>query len=143
MPRLLRDSPLNSIWEGSGNVIALDVLRTFSKNPQAFQALIDEIDLARGADPRLDRHIDGARLGVPALMSGEERDAEYLARRIVGGLGLLLEASLVVRYSPPAVTEAFLASRLAYETDRTFGTLPAGIDCQAIIERHRPKLAGG
>jgi putative acyl-CoA dehydrogenase len=143
MPRLLRDSPLNSIWEGSGNVIALDVLRTFSKDPQSFQALIDEIDLARGADPRLDRHIDGARLGVPALMSGEERDAEYLARRIVGGLGLLLEASLVVRYSPPAVTEAFLASRLAYETDRTFGTLPAGIDCQAIIERHRPKLAGG
>jgi putative acyl-CoA dehydrogenase len=58
-------------------------------------------------------------------------------------LGLLLQASLVVRHSPAPVAEAFLASRLAYETDRTFGTLPAGIDCQAIIERHRPKLAGG
>jgi putative acyl-CoA dehydrogenase len=143
MPRLLRDSPLNSIWEGSGNVIALDVLRTFSKDPDSFEALMAEIDLAAGADPRLDRHIDGARAGVPMLASGEEREAQYLARRIVGGLGLLLQASLVLRYSPPHVTEAFLASRLAYETDRTFGTLPAGVDCQAIIERHRPKLAGG
>ena len=143
MPRLLRDSPLNSIWEGSGNVIALDVLRTFSKDPQSFEALMGEIELAAGADPRLDRHIDGARAGVPALASGDEREAQYLARRIVGGLGLILQASLVVRHSPPPVAEAFLASRLAYETDRTFGTLPAGIDCQAIIERHRPKLTGG
>jgi putative acyl-CoA dehydrogenase len=143
MPRLLRDSPLNSIWEGSGNVIALDVLRTFSKNRESFEAVMAEIDLAAGADARLDRHIEGARAGVPALISGEEREAQYLARRIVGGLGLLLQASLVVRHSPSGVAEAFLASRLAYETDRTFGTLPAGIDCQSIIERHRPKLAGG
>jgi putative acyl-CoA dehydrogenase len=143
MPRLLRDSPLNSIWEGSGNVIALDVLRAFSRERQPFEALMAEIELAAGADPRLDRHIEGAKAGVPALISGEERDAQYLARRIVGGLGLLLQGSLVIRHSPPVVAEAFLASRLAYETDRTFGTLPAGIDCQAIIERHRPKLAGG
>jgi putative acyl-CoA dehydrogenase len=143
MPRLFRDSPLNSIWEGSGSVIALDVLRTFSKDRQPFEAVMAEIDLAAGADPRLDRHIQGARAGVPALVSADERDGQYLARRIVGGLGLLLQASLVVRHSPAPVAEAFLASRLAYETDRTFGTLPAGIDCQAIIERHRPKLAGG
>jgi len=143
MPRLLRDSPLNSIWEGSGSVIALDVLRTFSKAREPFEAVMAEIELASGTDPRLDRHIEGAREGVPALVSGDERDAQYLARRIVGGLGLILQASLVVRHSPPSVAEAFLASRLAYETDRTFGTLPAGIDCQAIIERHRPKLAGG
>jgi putative acyl-CoA dehydrogenase len=143
MARLLRDSPLNSIWEGSGNVIALDVLRTFSKDPESFEILMAELDLAAGVDSRLDRHLDGARAGVPVLASGEEREAQYLARRIVGGLGLLLQASLLVRYSPPHVIEAFLASRLAYETDRTFGTLPAGIDCQAIIERHRPKLAGG
>ena len=143
MPRLLRDSPLNSIWEGSGNVIALEVLRAFSKSRESFEAVMAEIELASGADPRLDRHIVGARGGVPALVSGEERDAQYLARRIVGGLGLILQASLVVRHSPPGVAEAFLASRLAYETDRTFGTLPAGIDCQAIIERHRPKLTGG
>jgi len=143
MPRLLRDSPLNSIWEGSGNVIALDVLRTFAKEPESFEAVMAEVDLAAGADSRLDRHIEGARAGVPALASGEERDAQYLARRIVGGLGLLLQASLIVRHSPSDVAEGFLASRLAYETDRTLGTLPAGIDCQAIIERHRPKLAGG
>jgi putative acyl-CoA dehydrogenase len=143
MPRLLRDSPLNSIWEGSGNVIALDVLRAFSSDRQPFEAVMAEIDLASGADPRLDRHIEGAKAGVPALMSSEERDAQYLARRIVGGLALLLQASLVIRHAPAGVAEAFLASRLAYETDRTFGTLPAGIDCQAIIERHRPKLAGG
>lgn len=143
MPRLLRDSPLNSIWEGSGNVMALDVLRTFAKEPESFEAVMAEVELASGADSRLDRHIDGARAGVPALASGEERDAQYLARRIVGGLGLLLQASLVVRHSPSAVAEAFLASRLAYETDRTLGTLPVGIDCQAIVERHRPKLTGG
>jgi putative acyl-CoA dehydrogenase len=143
MPRLLRDSPLNSIWEGSGNVIALDVLRAFSRERDPFEALMAEIELAAGTDPRLDRHIEGAKAGVPALISGEERDAQYLARRIIGGLGLLLQGSLIVRHSPPVVAEAFLASRLAYETDRTFGTLPAGIDCQAIIERHRPKLAGG
>jgi putative acyl-CoA dehydrogenase len=143
MPRLLRDSPLNSIWEGSGNVIALDVLRAFSREREPFEALMGEIELAAGADPRLDRHIEGAKSGVPSLISGEERDAQYLARRIVGGLGLLLQGSLVIRHAPPVVAEAFLASRLAYETDRTFGTLPAGIDCQAIIERHRPKLARG
>jgi putative acyl-CoA dehydrogenase len=143
MPRLLRDSPLNSIWEGSGNVIALDVLRTFAREPESFEAVMAEVELAAGADSRLDRHIEGARAGVPVLASGEERDAQYLARRIVGGLGLLLQASLVVRHSPSDLAEAFLASRLAYETDRTLGTLPAGIDCQAIIERHRPKLAGG
>jgi putative acyl-CoA dehydrogenase len=143
MPRLLRDSPLNSIWEGSGNIMALDVVRVFSRDREPFEALMAEIGLASGADPRLDRHIQGARAGVPSLISGEDRDAQFVARRIVGGLGLLLQASLVVRHSPAPVAEAFLASRLAYETDRTLGTLPAGIDCQAIIERHRPKLAGG
>jgi putative acyl-CoA dehydrogenase len=143
MPRLLRDSPLNSIWEGSGNIMALDVIRVFSRDREPFEALMAEIGLASGADRRLDRHIQGARAGVPSLISGEDRDAQYVARRIVGGLGLLLQASLVVRHSPAPVAEAFLASRLAYETDRTFGTLPAGVDCQAIIERHRPKLAGG
>jgi putative acyl-CoA dehydrogenase len=97
-----------------------------------------EVELAAGADGRLDRHIDAART-VPALLAGSGEDAPYLARRVVGGLALVLQASLVARHSPPEVSDAFIASRLEYRLDRTFGTLPAGVDAGAIVERHRPK----
>jgi putative acyl-CoA dehydrogenase len=140
MARLLRDSPLNSIWEGSGNVIALDVLRGLSRNPGAFEALMAEVDLARGSDERLDGASDEVRRQMRDLAANPQT-AEYVARRQVERLAVALQASLVVRHSTAEVAEAFLATRVAGDQGRAFGTLPTGIDCQAIIDRHRPRVS--
>jgi putative acyl-CoA dehydrogenase len=126
MPQLVRDSPLNSIWEGSGNVAALDVLRATVKEPEGLPAFLAECELARGADARLDAHLD--RLGA------QVREPEFEARRVVADLALALQASLLVRHAPAPVADAFCAGRLAGD-GRTFGMLPAGIDAPAIVER--------
>jgi putative acyl-CoA dehydrogenase len=143
MPRLLRDSPLNSIWEGSGNVIALDVLRAASKDGAALGAVLAEIRLAAGADPRLDRAAAAAAEDVRWAAAADPADAARGARRLVESLAVALQASLVVRHSPPAVAEAFLASRVTGDRGLAFGTLPTEVDAEAIIERHRPRLAAG
>jgi putative acyl-CoA dehydrogenase len=140
MPRLLRDSPLNSIWEGSGNVIVLDILRTMAKEPEAVEALFREVDLAASMDPRLDDAIRGARKEVEETATAGDEAAQYRGRRLAERLALLLQASLVVRHSPPEAAEAFIAARLAGQHGHTFGTLPAGVSTQAIIDRHRPRL---
>jgi putative acyl-CoA dehydrogenase len=140
LARLLRDSPLNSIWEGSGNVIALDVLRGLSRNPGAFDALMAEVDLARGSDDRLDTASDDAR-GQMLELAANPDTAQYAARRHVERLAIVLQGSLLVRHSPSQVAEAFLATRVAGDHGEAFGTLPAGIDCEAIIDRHRPKVS--
>jgi putative acyl-CoA dehydrogenase len=140
MPRLLRDSPLNGIWEGSGNVIALDVLRAMAKEPESFGALMDEIELARGSDDRLDAAIDRARSEVEQAAGVSPDVAQSRARYLIEALALVLQGSLVVRHSPAPVAEAFLASRLGGDWGRAFGTLPAHLDFDAIIERHRPRL---
>jgi putative acyl-CoA dehydrogenase len=128
MPRLLRDSPLNSIWEGSGNVAALDVLRATLKEPEGLPAFLAECELARGANPLLDAHLDRlGSLGAPA-------DPQFEARRLVEGLALALQASLLVRHAPPPVADAFCAGRLG-DGGRVFGTLPASVDAAAIVER--------
>jgi len=124
MPRLLRDSPLNSIWEGSGNVAALDVLRAMWKEPDGLPAFIEEVELARGGDPRLDTHVRRVKDSLHSL--GE--DAQWVARRLVEDLGLALQGSLLVRHAPPAVADAFCASRLGGEAGHAYGTLPAGVD---------------
>jgi putative acyl-CoA dehydrogenase len=126
MPRLLRDSPLNSIWEGSGNVAALDVLRATLKEPEGLPAFLEECELARGGDARLDAHLD--RLRVQA------QDPEFEARRLVGDLAIALQGSLLVRNAPPAVADAFCAARLE-GGGRVFGTLPAGLNAAAIVDR--------
>jgi putative acyl-CoA dehydrogenase len=141
MPRLLRDSPLNSIWEGSGNVIALDVLRAMTREPETFEALMAEVEVARGSDERLDHAIDRARAETEAAAAAGVEQAQRRARRLVEGLALALQGSLVLRHSPPAVAEAFLASRLERDWGQAFGTLPPDVDFEAIIERHRPRLA--
>jgi putative acyl-CoA dehydrogenase len=135
MPRLYREAPLNSIWEGSGNVNALDVLRALAKEPTALEAYFAEVDLAAGADPRLDTFVDGVRAEFADLESVEVR-----ARRIVEKLALALQGSLLVRHAPGAVADAFCASRLAGDGGLAFGTLPAGVDAKAIVERHLPTL---
>jgi putative acyl-CoA dehydrogenase len=128
MPRLLRDSPLNSIWEGSGNVSALDVLRALAREPETLPAFLAECELARGGNALLDAHLDRVRAIAPS-------DPEFEARRVVGDLALALQASLLVRHAPPEVADAFCAGRLDGAGGRVFGTLPAGVDAPAIVER--------
>jgi putative acyl-CoA dehydrogenase len=134
MARLYREAPLNSIWEGSGNVQCLDVLRAIQKSPEALEAVFTEVEAARGADSRLDAF--AARLR-DALVRREE--AEVRARRLVEELALALQASLLIRSTPSVssgVAGAFCASRLAGDAGRAFGTLPAGTGFAAILERH-------
>ncbi|MEX0864154.1 MAG: acyl-CoA dehydrogenase family protein [Acidimicrobiia bacterium] len=128
MPRLYRESPLNAIWEGSGNVIALDVIRVLAREPRAVEALRSEIEESRGHDRRLDRAI------TAAFADFNMGDAEYRARSLVEGLALAAAGSLLARYAAPEVFEAFAASRLGGHRGSLFGTLPAGVDTEAIIE---------
>jgi putative acyl-CoA dehydrogenase len=133
MPRIYREAPLNSIWEGSGNVNCLDVLRGMATKPESVEAFFDEVELASGAEPRLDAFV--------GELKGELSDAtdiEFRARRIVERMAIALQASLLVRNSPPEVADTFCATRLAGDHGRALGTLPAGIDAPAIVERHRP-----
>jgi putative acyl-CoA dehydrogenase len=136
MARLYREAPLNSIWEGSGNVNALDVLRALGREPQAWEAFRSELALAGGADARLDRAV--AKLEQDLADSS---DVETRARRLVEQMALVLQGSLLVRHAPPAVADAFCASRLGGDWGYAFGTLPAGSDTQAIVERATPKVA--
>jgi putative acyl-CoA dehydrogenase len=135
MPRLYRDAPLNSVWEGSGNVNALDVLRAMQRTPDVVEAYFAEVSTAAGADPRL----DGAIRRLQDMLAGDI--AEGSARRLVEQLALVLQGSLLVRWSPPAVADAFCASRLGGDWGVAFGTLPAGLDLGTILERARPKLS--
>jgi putative acyl-CoA dehydrogenase len=136
MARLYREAPLNSIWEGSGNVNALDVLRALAREPQALEAFLDEAGAAAGADRRLDAALAELR---DELSDGA--DVEVRARRVVERMALVLQGSLLVRHSPPAVADAFCASRLGGDWGSAFGTLPAGVDTRAIVERATPKVA--
>ncbi len=132
MPRLLRDSPLNGIWEGSGNVMSLDVLRAMTREPEGLPAFLAECELARGGDPRLDAHLD-ALPATLAELAGP--DAQWLARRAVEDLALAFQAALLVRTAPPAVADAFCAGRLGEARGRAYGTLPAGVDADAVLSR--------
>jgi putative acyl-CoA dehydrogenase len=136
MARLYREAPLNSIWEGSGNVQCLDVLRAIGRSPESLAALLAEIELARGADRRLDAALDRLRRDLPPA-SPAAAGVEAQARRLVEGLATALQASLLIRHAPAAVAGAFCASRLD-ERGLAFGTLPPGTDHAAILERHAP-----
>ncbi|MFE7097697.1 acyl-CoA dehydrogenase family protein [Streptomyces erythrochromogenes] len=132
LPRLLRESPLNSIWEGSGNVQALDVLRALQREPQALNAFLQEVGLARGADHRLDSAIKDLLTDLADLEGIEAR-----ARRVVERMALVLQGSLLVRWAPPEVADAFCASRLGGDWGTAFGTLPHTLDLRAVVERAR------
>src|SRR4051794_4592868 len=125
-----RDIQINTVWEGSGNVIALDVLRAMGRSPGAVDALLAECEAARGADARLDAHLERCRAALADL-----REAQFEARALVEDLALALEGSLLVRHAPAAVADAFCASRLAERAHRAFGTLPRGVDAEAIMAR--------
>lgn len=135
MPRLFRESPLNSIWEGSGNVAALDVLRAMAKEPQTVEAYFAEVERAAGADARLDAAVREIKTSL-----GDLDTIELRARRIVERMALTLQASLLVRHGHPAVADAFCTTRLAGDWGTAFGTLPPGLDLAPIIDRTTPKL---
>jgi putative acyl-CoA dehydrogenase len=133
MPRLYRQQPLQSIWEGSGNVICLDVLRALGRSPETRDAFLDECRLGSGGDPRLDAWLAALE---PDLREPDESGA----RRLVERMALALQASLLVRHGDPAVADAFCASRLGDDGGLAYGTLPAGVDAAGIVDRHRPRV---
>jgi putative acyl-CoA dehydrogenase len=132
MPRLYRQAPLNGIWEGSGNVICLDVLRTIQREPQSVAVLFAELDMARGGDRRLDTAIERLKAIVPAS-TGQE----IHARRIVELIAVALQGALLVQHGPSHVADAFCASRLSEGSCLTYGTLPSGVDFEEIISLGR------
>jgi putative acyl-CoA dehydrogenase len=134
MPRLYREAPLASIWEGSGNVMSLDVLRALTRDPRSLEVFLQEVELAQGADARLD-----ARVSELKNQFADPSTLEIRARRVVEGMALCLQGSLLVRHSPAAVADAFCASRLAGDGGLEYGTLPAGSDFEGIIARGRPQ----
>jgi putative acyl-CoA dehydrogenase len=133
LPRLFRESPLNSIWEGSGNVQCLDVLRAMVKSPASVEAFFAEVEEGAVAEPRLAAFASSLKDELP----GDLETIEARARHLVERMALALQGSLLVRYGDEAVAEAFCASRLAGDWGQAFGTLPAGTDFGRIIERHR------
>ncbi len=137
MPLLFRESPLNSIWEGSGNVNALDVLRALSREPEVLEAWITEVGRAQGEDPRLDRAI-----ATTLEMLGDSAALEVGARRLAGSMAACLQGALLVQHAPAAVADAFCATRLGAEYGGTLGTLPPGTDLASIVERTTPTLGG-
>lgn len=140
LPRLYRESPLPSIWEGSGNVAALDVLRAMGRQPRAVDAFFAEVDRAAGADRRLDTATARLRKELTGL-GDDPAAAQYRARRLVEHMALVLQGSLLVRHGHPAVADAFCASRLDGDWGVAFGTLPSGVDTAAIIARGAPRPA--
>ncbi len=132
MERLYREAPLNGIWEGTGNVICLDVLRAMQREPESVTAFLDEVRLARGGHARLDTYVEGLamRLTDPAGL-------EPVARRVVEMMAFALQASLLVRHAPASVADAFCATRLDGDWGQAFGTMPRGLDTQAIVDRAR------
>lgn len=138
LPLLLRDAPLPGIWEGSGNVIALDVLRATAREPEAVEAVVAELDAASGADSRLDAHVRATTDQLRATADSDDREAtEFGARRLVEALGVALQGAELVRHGDTAVADAFCASRLQ-PGGHAYGTLPAGVEVAAVLERALP-----
>ena len=135
MPRLYREAPVLSVWEGSGNVAALDTLRAMAKQPESVEVFFDELDAGGGADSRLD-----AAVGRLRHQLGDLDAMEHRARTIAESMAMALQGTLLVRFGHPAVADAYCASRLGGDWGVAFGTLPTGVDTSAILERARPKL---
>lgn len=133
MPRLYRESPLNAIWEGSGNVIALDVLRAAVRSPDSLQMFVVELEKASGLDERLDRAIERAKTAIDTAT-----DLEFEARRIVEQLATTWAGTLLARFGEQTVFEAYADSRLADNHGALFGTLAAGTAVDELLTRAIP-----
>jgi putative acyl-CoA dehydrogenase len=143
MPRLYRDAPLNSIWEGSGNVTALDLLRALGRPAGGLDVLQAELDLAAGTDRRLDLAIERLGKELGAIASADQVSAQYQARRLAGLLTVVMQAALLVRFAPPEISDAFCATRLDATQGLSgpgvsFGMMPAGLDVSPVLDRITP-----
>jgi putative acyl-CoA dehydrogenase len=134
MAQFYRDVQIGTVWEGSGNVIALDVLRALAREPGAAEAFLAECDLAEGGDRAFDAHLARVRAGLAGLLADSSEAAQWGARRLAEDMALALQGSLLLRHAPAPVAEAFCAARLG-ERGLAFGDLPRGCDGAAIIER--------
>jgi len=135
LPRLYREAPVNSIWEGSGNVLCLDVLRALQREPAAADALLAEAEAVRGADRRLDAWIDALKGELH-----EAVEAEHQARALVERMALALQGAVLAHHAPPVVADAFCDARLGDRPGLQYGALPAGLDLEAICERASPRF---
>jgi putative acyl-CoA dehydrogenase len=147
LPRLYREAPLNSIWEGSGNVTALDVLRALARVPGSADALLAEVDLAAGGDRRLDAATAHLRRELKEATALPAPAAQYRCRRLAGLIAVTLQAALLVRHAPPEVADGFCASRLGHPEfeagpGAAFGTLPDGLDTGPVLERVTVSVRG-
>jgi putative acyl-CoA dehydrogenase len=149
MPRLYREAPLNSIWEGSGNVTALDVLRALARTPGSADALLAELDLAAGGDAGLDAATARLRQLLAGLETATGPQAQYSARRLAGLIAVTLQAALLIRHESGPVADAFCASRLGpaaaggpSSPGAPFGTLPDGLELGAVVERAHVSAPG-
>ncbi len=132
MPRLYREAPLNGIWEGTGNMICLDVLRAMEREPDSVDAFLDELRTARGSDRRYDIYVDQLEDAVR-----DRADREYRGRSLTVAMATAYEAMLLIKHAPAAVADAYAASRLGGLVNRAFGSLPSGLDLNTIVERSR------
>lgn len=136
MPRLYRESPINTIWEGSGNVQCLDMIRAMKRNPESLDAFMQEIHHAQGKHLLMDNALDN----LQAELSKSD-ELEYRSRSIVEKMAILFQASTLLQYADPQVADAYCRTRLnGANQGWVYGTLPTGIDCSALIERARPKM---
>ena len=136
LARRYREQPVMALWEGSGNVIALDVLRALAREPESADAFEAEVSLAAGEHRLLDAHLVATRRLLREMAGADAASAAVNARRLVEQLALALQASLLVRTAPPAVSDAFIASRLGESRGHLYGVLPVGTDVKAILSRH-------
>ncbi len=134
MPLIYREAPVNSVWEGSGNVNSLDVLRALDREPETLDAYLAEVGAAHGEDPRLDRALESV-----LTMLADKDSLEVSARRLAGQMATCLQASLLIRHAPNAVADAFCATRLGGDYNGTLGTLPVGSDLSFLTQRALPK----
>jgi putative acyl-CoA dehydrogenase len=139
LPRLYREAPLNSIWEGAGNINSLDVLRVLARRPESAAAVLEEVAPARAADRWLDRAAADLERALAAAGRADPAAAQAGARRLAERLAVVLQGALLIRHGHPAVADAFCASRVAGDRGAAFGTLPPGLDLPAIVERATPK----
>lgn len=136
MPRLYREAPVNAIWEGSGNVQCLDMLRVMHKSPEALDAVLNELHRAEGRHDAFD-----LRLAQLQQMLRDQSDIEYRSRQLVGAMAALLQASVLLQYGDALVADAFCQSRLGADAQGwLYGSLPTGIDCASLIARARPSF---
>jgi putative acyl-CoA dehydrogenase len=133
LPRIYRQSPLNSIWEGSGNVICLDVLRALQREPESAAALLEELERARGAYAVLDAAIDDVKRHLTTGHAGEAS-----ARRLVGLVAQALQGALLARHAPSAVADGFCATRLGEAASTVYGAFAATLDTDALVARALP-----